>query len=194
VPETLVTNAFAQASRAIAGPKIQKPTAGGEHTTMLGALRRQIAKADALARFPRFVQGQLKRPEMRVYRVGDAFISFLIHSQDLDYREHNRVRLEHVRAPKGIESGLRRLTDKLGLDFAAADLMLNKRNEYCFLEVNTQPMFSAFDAVANGAICDAIIDHLMAPPRDVRSTRRVSRRSQGRPARLSARRHRRQRG
>ena len=32
--------------------------------------------------------------------------------------------------------------------------------KYRFLEVNTQPMFAAFDKVAEGRLCDAIIDHL----------------------------------
>jgi hypothetical protein len=107
------------------------------------------------------VQERLKRPELRVYRIGDAFFSFLIRSPDLDYRERNRVQLEFATAPAGLETKLGALTDALGLDFAAADFMLSKRDDYCFLEINTQPMFSAFDAAAGGRLCDAIIDHLM---------------------------------
>jgi len=158
VPATLVTNKFARV-HAIAGAKIQKPVAGGEHTTLLASLAKQGA-ADPLARYPRFVQERLRRPELRVYRIGDAFISFLLRSPDIDYRERNRVRLEVAKAPAEVETGLQKLTDALGLDFAAADFMLDKSGDYRFLEVNTQPMFSAFDAVAGGRVCDAIIDHL----------------------------------
>jgi hypothetical protein len=160
VPPTLVTNSVGRLHGLPAGPKIQKPAAGGEHTTSLAQLRRRLAEADALARYPRFVQERLKRPELRVYRIGDAFLSFLIRSPDLDYRERNRVRLEFATAPTGLETKLRSLTDALGLDFAAADFMRNTRGDYCFLEVNTQPMFAAFDAAAGGRLCDAIIDHL----------------------------------
>jgi hypothetical protein len=38
--------------------------------------------------------------------------------------------------------------------------MLDRDREYRFLEVNTQPMFAAFDKAADGRLCDAIIDHL----------------------------------
>ena len=51
--------------------------------------------------------------------------------------------------------------------------MRNKDGAYCFLEVNTQPMFAAFDAVIGGRLCDAIIDHLVAPIRPPRRRRTV---------------------
>lgn len=161
VPDTLITNEFDQAAASMRGALIEKPVAGGEYTARLGALRSKLKGADPVARYPRFVQRKLDRPEMRVYRIGDAIISFHLASRDLDYREHNRVKLTVAKAPRKIESKLRALTDLLGLDFAAADFMRNKRGEYCFLEVNTQPMFAAFDKVADGRVCDAIIDHLV---------------------------------
>lgn len=161
VPDTLVTNEFERAAASMRGALIEKPVAGGEYTARLADLAGKLKGADAVARYPRFVQRKLARPEMRVYRIGDAIIAFHLASRDLDYREHNRVKLTVARAPRKIEARLRALTDRLGLDFAAADFMRDRRGEYCFLEVNTQPMFAAFDKVANGRVCDAIIDHLM---------------------------------
>jgi glutathione synthase/RimK-type ligase-like ATP-grasp enzyme len=163
VPDTLVTNEYDKAARAMRGTLIEKPVAGGEHTTRLADLKRRLKKEkeDVLARYPRFVQRKLGRPEMRVYRIGDEFIAFNLTSPDLDYREHNRVKLTVAKAPRAIQTGLRRLTDLLNLDFAAADFMLDRERAYRFLEVNTQPMFAAFDKVADGRVCDAIIDHLM---------------------------------
>ncbi len=35
--------------------------------------------------------------------------------------------------------------------------------ELLFLEVNTQPMFAAFDQTVDGMLCDAIIDYLYQP-------------------------------
>jgi hypothetical protein len=32
--------------------------------------------------------------------------------------------------------------------------------EWTFLEVNSQPMFAAFDKAADGRLCDAILDWL----------------------------------
>lgn len=161
IPETLVTNEFASAAASMRGALIEKPVAGGEYTTRLASLRNKLKGAHPVARYPRFVQRKLARPEMRVYRIGGEIISFHLASRDLDYREHNRVKLSVTKAPRKIEARLRALTDQLGLDFAAADFMRNPRGEYCFLEVNTQPMFAAFDKVADGRICDAIIDHLL---------------------------------
>jgi hypothetical protein len=161
VPDTLVTNEFEEAASSMRGVLIEKPVAGGEHTSRLIDLRRRTRAADAVARYPRFVQRKLNRPEMRVYRIGEKFISFHLASPDLDYRERNRVKLTVAAAPRNIQRKLRALTDMLQLDFAAADFMLDSRGQYRFLEVNTQPMFAAFDKVAEGRICDAIIDHLM---------------------------------
>jgi glutathione synthase/RimK-type ligase-like ATP-grasp enzyme len=160
VPDTLVTNEFAQAARAMRGAVIEKPVAGGEHTARLADLRRRLKKADSVAHYPRFIQRKLSRPEMRVYRIGDEFIAFHLTSPDLDYRARERVKLSVAKAPRRIQSKLRALTDLLCLDFAAADFMLDRDGEYRFLEVNTQPMFAAFDKVAEGRLCDAIIDHL----------------------------------
>jgi hypothetical protein len=160
VPDTLVTNEFDETSRAMRGVLIEKPVAGGEHTTTLTQLRRRLKKAGPVARYPRFIQRKLSRPEMRVYRIGEEFLAFHLASPDLDYRERNRVKLSVVKVPRRIRNKLRALTDLLGLDFAAADFMLDRDREYRFLEVNTQPMFAAFDKVADGRLCDAIIDHL----------------------------------
>jgi len=164
VPETLITNEFDRAAAAMRGALIEKPVAGGEYTMRLDVLRDRLKHAEATARYPRFVQSKLGRPELRVYRIGDEMISFHLTSRDLDYREHNRVKLTVAMAPRGIQRKLRALTDRLALDFAAADFMRNRKGEYCFLEVNTQPMFAAFDQVAGGRLCDAIIDHLMRRP------------------------------
>src|SRR5947209_3674793 len=97
------------------------------------------AQAAALNWYNMIKGWELARPEMRVYRIGDETISFHLTSRDLDYREHDRVKLTLTKAPRKLERGLRALTERLGLDFAAADFMRNRKGEYCFLEVNTQP-------------------------------------------------------
>src|SRR4051794_13543591 len=100
IPDTLVTNEFDQAAAAMRGALIEKPVAGGEYTGRLGALRAKLKRQDAVARYPRFVQRRLARPEMRVYRIGDETIAFHLASRDLDYREHNRVKLTLAKAPR----------------------------------------------------------------------------------------------
>jgi hypothetical protein len=53
--------------------------------------------------------------------------------------------------------------DEFGLDFGAADFKASpETGRPLFLEVNSAPMFAAFDRVAAGALCDAILDWLVA--------------------------------
>jgi hypothetical protein len=52
--------------------------------------------------------------------------------------------------------------EHLGLDFGAADFKrCPETGDYRFLEVNSAPMFSAFDRVVSGALSGAIVDWLM---------------------------------
>ena len=160
VPDTIVTNEFDRAGAALSGTLIQKPVAGGEHTTHLSDLRKSLRGKGAVAAYPRFVQRKLARPEMRIFRIGEQFLAFLLRSDEVDYRVRQDARLAVARPPAALVSKLRALTDELGLDFAAADFMKDARGRYRFLEINTQPMFAAFDDTAGGRLCDAIIDHL----------------------------------
>ncbi|MDO5706164.1 MAG: hypothetical protein Q4G49_14020 [Paracoccus sp. (in: a-proteobacteria)] len=156
VPPTIITNGCPAVPDDV--PHIQKPVAGGEYTAELGATG---------ARYPRFVQPRLNRPEMRVYRIGSQIMGFWLNSADLDYRRADDVSLTRAEVPSAIAAGLIRLCDRLELDFAAADFMSDDQGRLTFLEVNTQPMFAAFDRVADGALCDAIIDGLAAPAAQV---------------------------
>lgn len=165
VPRTLLTNEFETVRKSMRGALIQKPAAGGEHTTEFTDFMGELKPKTSIGRYPRFVQQRMLRPELRVYRIGDAMLGFSLSSPDIDYRSAHRVRLKPARVPRELGERLRALCDDLGLDFAAADFMRDPRtHEFRFLEVNSQPMFAAFDAVAGGRLCDAIIDHLSAKP------------------------------
>lgn len=152
VPATVVaTDAEALAWN---GPKVRKPVAGGELTE---------AVSDATPpTYPYFIQARLDRPELRAYRVGDRVLGFELESPDLDYREHQAVSLREGVVPAELADRLVSLCEALGLDFAAADFMRGPDGEWIFLEVNSQPMFAAFDKVAEGRLADAILDWLCA--------------------------------
>jgi hypothetical protein len=162
IPETVVTNDFVDIDRLLTGSLIQKPVAGGEYTTTYDSFFEGLENTSSLNRYPRFIQPRLSRPELRVYRVGDSMLGFSLLSDDLDYRERQRVTLASVAVPAVLADKLMALCDVIDLDFAAADFMRDDATgEWCFLEVNSQPMFAAFDDVCDGRLCDAMIDHLL---------------------------------
>jgi len=54
-----------------------------------------------------------------------------------------------------------RVSRTMGPDYSATDLKWSlHRQELVFLEVNSAPMFAAFDAASGGDLCDAIIETL----------------------------------
>lgn len=164
IPETIVTNDLALASERMGTDAIVKPVAGGTYTRTLEHSLEGWNRSDPLQIFPRFVQRRLTRPEMRIYIVGDRTLAFHIECAALDYREHHDVRISLTAAPAEIEAPLRRMCRNIGLDFAAADFMKHAGDgHYCFLEINAQPMFVAFDMVADGRLVDAILDFLVKP-------------------------------
>jgi hypothetical protein len=138
---------------------IRKPVAGGELTRELNGRR---ANGASKSWRPFFYQPKLRRPELRVFVIGARLLACALSSDNVDYRNDKKVALKPAEVPKDVARGLLKLCRMLGLDFAAADLMLDRDGRYRFLEINTQPMFVAFDIVLDGAICDAIIDHLVS--------------------------------
>ncbi len=167
IPETIVTNDLALASERMGIDAIVKPVAGGSYTRTLEQSLHGWNRNDPLQIFPRFVQRRLARPELRIYIVGDRAFAFHIECDELDYREHNDARIAQTAVPTDLEAPLRKLCGNLGLDFAAADFMKREGDgACCFLEINAQPMFVAFDMVADGRLVDAMLDFLVSPDRE----------------------------
>ena len=50
---------------------------------------------------------------------------------------------------------------KLHLTFGAADFMVDNNNKHWFLEINTMPMFAAFDLKVNGLLSKTIHSELV---------------------------------
>ncbi len=161
VPRTVVTNdleRILEASQRFA--LVAKPVAGGDYCH---AIETVAASEDAqwIHATPTIVQERLEAPEVRIYRVGDTLLPFQVDAPTLDYRMTSDCRIQPFDEgllPEGVKHGLRRLTDQLGLDFAAADFKsCPVTGDLLFLEVNTQPMFAAFDAVSDNAVSRAIL-------------------------------------
>jgi hypothetical protein len=149
VPRTMVSTSMSDAPGRDA---IRKPVAGGELTEHC---------EPAELPYPYFLQERLARPELRIYRVGSRLFGFHIESPDLDYRKRHDVTLSRADVPDDIAGLLVALCDELGLDFAAADFMRSEDGSWVFLEVNSQPMFAAFDRITGGEVSGAILDWLL---------------------------------
>ena len=145
----------------VRGEVVYKPVAGGD---MCRAL-----EGDALTRVrkphlprPYIFQEKLVAPDLRIFRVGERFFAFQIEADALDYRTvGGDATIKQVTVPLHLLGPLRKLTNRLGLTYAAADFKASAESDaLIFLEVNSNPMFAAFDHASSGALVDAMLDWL----------------------------------
>jgi hypothetical protein len=142
---------------------IVKPVNGGEYTRVLAEAVTDDKWVQRCSTSPNIIQRRLLSPDLRIYRIGKAWFAFSLSSGAIDYRTDRTVVIEPVPAPAGLVEPLRILMDHLGLDFGAADFKTCPSDgRYLFLEVNSAPMFSAFDRIAGGAMSDALVEILLA--------------------------------
>jgi len=164
IPRTLLTNARdAMADLGADDALIAKPAAGGAFTAELDDLDVEVW-ANGTAPGPAIVQEKLVYPEFRVYLVGNEPVVFETHATTLDFRadrdSHTIQRDASVISPELLKP-LQNLAADLGLDFCAFDLKTRKETgELCYLEVNSGPMFSAFDALADGELAQKMVAFL----------------------------------
>ncbi|HPF47432.1 MAG TPA: hypothetical protein PK690_11230 [Emcibacteraceae bacterium] len=161
VAETYYTNDVYFMEKHNDGNWIEKPVHGGEHTKMLDMQSKQH-NGSGVSMCPITLQKKMMKPEFRFFRVGGSYRAFTMDSPSLDYRENQDAKVEEVPFPEEYKEKFTKLTDILGLDFAAADYISDpETGELCFLEVNSGPMFAAFDHAAGGALCGDIINFLI---------------------------------
>jgi hypothetical protein len=158
IPDTLVTNDGQVLDGLDAGGWIAKPVTGGAYTVALA----DVAGEWRWGESPAIVQRRMVAPDLRIYRVGAAWFAFALRSEQLDYRSDAAVEITPLDPPAALTEPLGNLMEHLGLDFGAADFKrCPDTGEDRFLEVNSAPMFAAFDRVATGALSGAILDWLM---------------------------------
>lgn len=177
VPETLVTNSVTALEGLSARGWIGKPLrrallddAEGPgsliYTTRLDDLR--AIDAEALFRAPIILQREIaKRCDVRVTVVDDRTFPARIFSQghsetEVDWRRGARVDLEHSRMeiPPVIELGCIEVTRKLGLRYAAIDLVEDLNGEIWFLEANPNGQWAWIEQRTGLPIAAAIVDAL----------------------------------
>jgi hypothetical protein len=164
IPRTLVTNDRERLNEFLSEKDaVVKPINGGGYCEPLVDVLERAPIKDGRVAAPAIVQHRLAPPEVRIYAVGDRYFAFNVVSPELDYRATQNCRVESIDAPADeLTNGLGKLLDKLGLDFAAADFKsCTETGRLLFLEVNTGPMFAAFDRASDGKFCDSMIEVLL---------------------------------
>jgi len=166
VPQTRVDNTLGGLDGFLPGQqRVAKPVAGGGLCRPLDEDSLTARSRGGVLPTPAIVQQRLVPPELRVYRVGERLLGYQLSSPSLDYREKQDARLAPVPVPSPIARGLVALAQQLRLDWLAADFKTDPRTgRLCFLEVNTAPMFAAFDHVDGGRLADALVEALAYSP------------------------------
>ena len=161
VPETKIINQISDAAQ-IKDPEnwIIKVVGDGESTRLLSEISPDDIDRVFKAR-PWIIQKKLLYPELRIFRVGQWQFAFEINASVIDSRTDDDQDIMAVPVPKELGKSLNKLTDHLGMDFAAADFKTcPETGEYLFLEINSAPTFSGYDAKIEGRLSDAMIIHL----------------------------------
>ena len=161
IPETLITNDSERL--APFDERVVKPINGGGYCEPLTEVMERTSLKDGRAAAPAIIQQRLVPPEIRIYAVGDQYFAFNVISPELDYRATQNCRVEFIEgfSSRELTDALGKLFAWLGLDFAAADFKTDPgTGRLLFLEVNTGPMFAAFNHASDGKLCDAMIEHL----------------------------------
>ncbi len=165
IPRTLVSNVLSDIS-GFSGPAIAKPVAGGTYTRTTDKALAEAQIDDGLMPMPALIQTQLAYPEYRTFVIGRELHVFRLTSRYVDYRPAGDNAMEYIGSdfPCGeTVAALFALLDRFECEYCACDFKSDPETAApVFLELNNGPMFAAFDACADGALCGAMIDHLLS--------------------------------
>ncbi|HEV7373195.1 MAG TPA: hypothetical protein VGN95_00630 [Pyrinomonadaceae bacterium] len=165
IPSTLVSNDFELLSQEMEKRQlIVKPVNGGDYTKEIKDVLQTTTVLNSTLAAPGIVQEQLVPPEIRVYRIQGRCFPYQLVADALDYRSTTDCQvlpLEVSDLPEGFTDRLAALMDRLQMDFGAVDFKASPQTgRLLFLEINSSPMFAAFDAVSEGRLTNALVDFL----------------------------------
>ncbi len=161
IPITLVTNTpNVNNTQANGFDLVAKPVSGGGYCKSVDHLLTETELQAGVTASPAIVQERLSGPDVRIYVIDEELFGFRISSEALDYRTNSERVIEPIDISpyQSTTTKLKCLMTALGLNWCATDFKLNeKTEELTFLEINSDPMFSVFDKLANGMITQAIL-------------------------------------
>jgi glutathione synthase/RimK-type ligase-like ATP-grasp enzyme len=173
VPSTLVTNSGTELlAYANATDRVIFKTFTSTTWCMIDARRLPNTYTDVLSTLafaPAIFQNEIvTKRDIRVAAIdGDLFsvsVERSSHVPLLDHRlDHQSVLTAHT-LPDDVARRLRRTLTRLGLRYAAVDLLLDDRGDYIFLEVNPSGQFLFMDDVFDGGISRRLAWALLTPP------------------------------
>lgn len=177
IPGTLVTNTLVPAQTFLAdGPVIGKPLRhaliddGGAGSVLFTSRidRLDDADADAFRQAPIILQREVfKRSDVRIVVVDDRVFATRILSQEheetqIDWRKGVRQDLVHetFQLPAAVGAACVSVTRRLGLRFAAIDLIEDREGGFWFLEANPNGQWAWIEQRTDAPITAAIVDAL----------------------------------
>jgi hypothetical protein len=123
---------------------IIKPITGGAH-----------AAHGSRADYPVILQQRIDGLNKRLFVIGDDIFVFGLASTHLDYRDDPNPSLFVSEIDHAIVPQVRKLMGKINLTFGAADF-IDDGNKTWFLEINSSPMFAAFNNVVAGKLAESL--------------------------------------
>jgi len=179
IPETVFTNdpnRVMQAFKTFNGKMIAKPIRtgfvdyGSEQQAIFTSqvLESHLERVNDARLSPAIYQPLIpKRFDVRVTAVGSRLFVAEIDSQSdpeasVDWRHTADSHLPHYRSslPIEVEAGIHKLLSRLGLNFAAIDLIRTPSDQYIFLEVNPSGQWLWLDDMLDLGISEAVADWL----------------------------------
>ncbi|MDV6032992.1 MAG: hypothetical protein F9B45_23485 [Phycisphaera sp. RhM] len=140
--------------------KIIKPLAGGDHAFIVRDVIDDPSRL--MDRAPQFVQERLDGENVRVFSIGGNLHAFHLQTTEIDYRTDDNVVVHAVEVPAELAPSIHQLVEQIGFDYCALDFRCRDGfRDPVFLEINSFPMFVAFDDACENKLADAILEFLV---------------------------------
>lgn len=177
IPETLISNSYEECKKFYElydSYCILKPIKSGlieEENNSKVIFTSQLinfpTEKDKVESFPLFIQKKIdKKADVRVIVVGSKVFATLIHSQEhfetsTDWRRGG-IELKHseIDLPPKLQNSCVKLLRKLNLKFGAIDFILDKNDNFIFLEINPNGQWAWIENKTDYNISSEIVDLL----------------------------------
>ncbi|MFD5513990.1 RimK family alpha-L-glutamate ligase [Streptomyces sp. NPDC127051] len=160
IPETLVTNNPDAAREFARRHDVVYKGASSSKTWANVFQPTDAARLALLARAPALFQERVIGFDVRVHVVGNQVFGEAVHTDSCDYRISQNATFNAITVPPEVKADCVDLTRAMKLVLSGIDFKVTGDEEWFFLEANSSPCFQGYDRRAEGAISDALAEHL----------------------------------